>query len=85
LPLEQEQVPISPGRKAIAALRIDLTLADMNRLSSVKSRAGLRTHLDRLTRRIEEGVDELSEIVARTYFSHSLSQRVSGAASPELP
>jgi uncharacterized alpha-E superfamily protein len=85
LPLEQEQVPISPGRKAIAALRIDLTLADMNRLSSVKSRAGLRTHLDRLTRRIEEGVDELSGIVARTYFSHSLSQRVSGAASPELP
>jgi uncharacterized circularly permuted ATP-grasp superfamily protein/uncharacterized alpha-E superfamily protein len=81
LPLEQQQVPISPGRKAIAALRIDLTLADMYRLSAVKSRAGLRSHLDRLTRRIEEGVDELSEIVARTYFSHSLGQRVSGSAS----
>jgi uncharacterized circularly permuted ATP-grasp superfamily protein/uncharacterized alpha-E superfamily protein len=85
LPLEQQQVPISPGRKAIAAIRVDLILADMNRLSSVKSRAGLRTQLDRLTRRIEEGVDELSEIVARTYFSHSLRQRVSGAASSDGP
>jgi uncharacterized alpha-E superfamily protein len=83
LPLEQEQVPISPGRRAIAALRIDLTLADMDRLSSVKSRGGIRTQLDRLTRRIEEGVDELSEIVARTYFSHSLGHRVSGAPRGE--
>jgi len=85
LPLEQDDVPLSPGRKVIAALRTDLVLADMDRLSAVKTRAGLRTQLDRLMRRIEDGVDELSEIVTRRYFSHSFGRRISGAASSEAP
>jgi len=51
----------------------------VNKLSTVRSKAGLRMHLDRLLTRMELGADELSGVIERTYFSHSLERQVSGS------
>jgi uncharacterized alpha-E superfamily protein len=76
MPLEHESGPVSDAQKIIIRLLAELRLGDVKKLSSVRSRSGLRTHLDRLLRRIESGADELSDVVERTYFSHSIERRL---------
>jgi len=78
MPLEQVSGPVSDGQRIVISLLADLRLADVRKLSTVRSRAGIRSHLDRVLTRIERGTDELSDVVERTYFSHSLEQQVSG-------
>ncbi len=85
MPLEQESGPVSDAQKIVISLLAELRLADVRKLASVRSRAGLRTHLDRVLTRIELGADELSDVIERTYFSHSLERQVSGAAGPGTP
>jgi uncharacterized circularly permuted ATP-grasp superfamily protein/uncharacterized alpha-E superfamily protein len=85
MPLEQESGPVSDAQKIVISLLAELKLADVRKLASVRSKAGLRTHLDRVLTRIELGADELSDVIERTYFSHSLERQVSGAAGPGTP
>jgi len=79
MPLEQQSGLISDAQKIVISLLAELRLADVNKLSTVRSKAGLRMHLDRLLTRMELGADELSGVIERTYFSHSLERQVSGS------
>jgi uncharacterized alpha-E superfamily protein len=79
MPLEQESGPISDAQKIVLGLLTELRLADVKKLASVRSKHGLRTHLERLVTRLEDGADELSDVIERTYFSHSLERQVSGS------
>lgn len=83
MPLEQESGPVSDAQKIVIGLLTELRLADVKKLASVRSKHGLRTHLDRLVSRIEDGADELSDVIERTYFSHSLERQVSGSGRVE--
>jgi len=82
MPLEQESGPVSDAQKIVIGLLTELRLADVKKLASVRSKHGLRTHLDRLVTRIEEGADELSDVIEGTYFSHSLERQISGSGRP---
>jgi uncharacterized alpha-E superfamily protein len=79
MPLEQESGPISAAQKIVISLLAELRLCDVKRLSVVRSRAGKRTHLDRVLTRLELGADELSDVIEGTYFSHSLERQISGS------
>lgn len=79
MPLEQESGPISAAQKIVISLLAELRLCDVKRLSVVRSRAGKRTHLDRVLTRLEAGADELSDVIEGTYFSHSLERQISGS------
>jgi len=83
MPLEQAQGPISAARKVVIAARTDLTLADVEKIASVKTRAGRRTHLARLLDRIEQATKELTDVITLTYFSHTQEQRVSTQIVPD--
>ena len=79
MPLEQASGPISEAQKIVISLLAELRLADVRRLSRVRARSGARMHLNRVLLRIERGADGLSDVVERTYFSHSLERQVSGS------
>jgi uncharacterized circularly permuted ATP-grasp superfamily protein/uncharacterized alpha-E superfamily protein len=79
MPLEHTADPISEAQKIVISLLAELRLADVGRLSRVRARSGARMHLNRVLMRIERGADGLSDVVERTYFSHSLERQVSGS------
>ncbi|NJN53061.1 MAG: alpha-E domain-containing protein [Gammaproteobacteria bacterium] len=79
MPLEQKGGLLSTSQRTVIAVRSELQLADVVKLATVKTKAGRRTHLARLLDRVEEGADELSEVITLTYFSHAIEHRVSGS------
>jgi uncharacterized circularly permuted ATP-grasp superfamily protein/uncharacterized alpha-E superfamily protein len=85
MPLEEASGPVSAAQKIVIRLLAELRLADVKKLSTVRSRKGLRTHLDRLLMRIEAGADELSDVIEGTYFSHSLERQISGSGRSVSP
>jgi uncharacterized alpha-E superfamily protein len=85
MPLEEASGPVSAAQKIVIRLLAELRLADVRKLSTVRSRKGLRTHLDRLLMRIEGGADELSDVIEGTYFSHSLERQISGSGRSVSP
>ena len=62
-------------------LKNELKLADPVELGSGVMRFDTRIDLDRLLRRIERDVHELSDHIAERFFSHSSATRVGGAGS----
>ena len=79
MPLEHESGPVSDAQKIVIGLLTELKLANVEKLATVRSKSGLRTHLDRLATRVEDGADELSDVIERRYFSHSLERQISGS------
>jgi hypothetical protein len=63
----------------VTRLRNELRLADPVELGRTVTRFDTRLELDRLARRIERDVHELSDHIAQRFFSHSSPQRVAGA------
>jgi uncharacterized alpha-E superfamily protein len=57
----------------------DLELADMQAVAESVSRSGTRARLERLSRRIESAILELSNLITHRFFSHSRPTRVSGS------
>jgi uncharacterized alpha-E superfamily protein len=57
----------------------EIELADMIALGESLSRSGVRARLERLTRRIEGDLIELSDLITQHFFSHSQATRVSGS------
>jgi len=84
MPLEPTQGPASAAQKIVIAERTELRLADVEKLATVKSRAGRRTHLTRLLERVEAATDNLTDVITLTYFSHTHERRVSSNVGPEL-
>jgi uncharacterized alpha-E superfamily protein len=78
LPTEMDETILSPAQRIVAGLRTDLQLANLHHLAGQRNRAGLRINLDRLMRRVSNGVSELSDLIAGGYFSHSAARQVSG-------
>jgi uncharacterized alpha-E superfamily protein len=66
-------------RRVARQIENELLIADMQQLGESVSRNGSRARLERLTRRIEKDVVELSNLISHHFFSHSIATRVSGS------
>ena len=60
----------------------EIELAARHAIGETLSRSGHRARLERLTRRIESDMMELSDLITQHFFSHSKATRVSGSPSP---
>jgi uncharacterized circularly permuted ATP-grasp superfamily protein/uncharacterized alpha-E superfamily protein len=76
---------MSADRKIVMRLGSELRLADPTELGSMVSRFDARIELDRLARRIDRDVQELSAHIAERFFSHSSPKRTVGARRLESP
>ena len=71
MPLEQDSDNMSEGQRLLLVAHHELLLADPNKLANVISRAGNRTQLRRVLKRLDESLANLSELVTATYFAHT--------------
>lgn len=78
LPNETSDGLATPAQKLIVGLETALRLADVSVLSTPNKRTGNRSALERLIKRVDQETQDLSDLIARTYFSHSMPQQVSG-------
>lgn len=74
---------VTPDRQLARQIASELELADMHTLAETVSKSGKRARLDRLIRRLDSNLLDLSDLISQHYFSHSTATRVSG--SPGLP
>jgi uncharacterized alpha-E superfamily protein len=75
----------TPDQRISTRLSNDLRLADPVELGVTVSRFDARIELDRLARRVDRGVHQLSDYIVDRFFSHSSLKRVSGARRGERP
>jgi uncharacterized alpha-E superfamily protein len=78
LPISTEDGILSPAQRLVTRLSNELRLADPMELGAVTTRFDARVELDRLARRVERDVHELSDHIAERFFSHSSPRRVAG-------
>ncbi len=78
LPHEETAASLNPAQKIITRVCTDIRLTDMIQIAELTKTTKVRANLVRLLKQLDLGVQQLSDIVAHTYFSHSLSQRISG-------
>jgi uncharacterized circularly permuted ATP-grasp superfamily protein/uncharacterized alpha-E superfamily protein len=76
---------MSADQRIVLRLSNELRLADPTELGTTTSRFEARVELDRLVRRIDRDVHQLSEHIAEHYFSHSSPKRTAGARRLETP
>jgi uncharacterized alpha-E superfamily protein len=74
---------MTPDQRIMTRLSSELRLADAVALGATVSRFDTRVELDRLVRRIDRGVHQLSDHIAERFFSHSSPRRVAGARRTE--
>ncbi|MDH5587959.1 MAG: alpha-E domain-containing protein, partial [Nitrospirota bacterium] len=78
LPHEATAASLNPAQKIITRVATDIRLSDMIQISELTKTSKVRVSLVRLLKELDQGVHQLSDIVAHTYFSHSMAQRISG-------
>lgn len=78
LPNEAAEGLTTPAQKLVIGLHSALSLVDVTLLAIPNKRSGNRVALERLIKRIDKDTQDLSDLIARTYFSHSMPQQVSG-------
>jgi uncharacterized circularly permuted ATP-grasp superfamily protein/uncharacterized alpha-E superfamily protein len=78
LPREETSASLNPAQRITTRTCTDIRLADMMQLAELNLKTGVRINLERLLKQLEQNVHQLSDVVAHTYFSHSLVQRISG-------
>jgi uncharacterized alpha-E superfamily protein len=74
---------ITADQRITTRLSGDLKLADPFKLSTTRNASGSRFQLARLTRRVDQGIDELSDEISHYFFSHSAATRISGSLRTE--
>jgi uncharacterized circularly permuted ATP-grasp superfamily protein/uncharacterized alpha-E superfamily protein len=79
LPRRDEDGVPTADQRITTRVGSELQLADMFALSEATGRFEVRSELDRLLRRIEQSVGEMSDHISQLYFSHSAAKRVSGS------
>jgi len=79
LPSSADDGVLSPDQRLVTRLSNELRLADPMELGAVTTRFDARIELERLVRRVERDVHELSDHIAERFFSHSSPHRVAGA------
>lgn len=75
MPNHQLDSNLSETERLLLATQHELVLADVDKLVGVLSKNGVRTHLNRLLKRVEQNMATLQEVITRTYFDHTLGQR----------
>jgi uncharacterized alpha-E superfamily protein len=83
LPAAADDTILAPDQRVVTRLASDLKLADPAELGETVTRFDARIELDRLTRRVDRGVHQLSDHIADRFFSHALLTRVAGARRSE--
>lgn len=83
LPTAEDEGILTPDERLVTRLSSELRLADPVELGADVSRFDARVELDRLTRRIDRDVHQLSDLIADRFFSHASPKRVSGARRSE--
>ena len=83
LPSADNDGLMTPDQRIMTRLSSELRLADPTVLGASVSRFDTRVELDRLARRIDRGVHQLSDHIAERFFSHSSPRRVAGARRTE--
>jgi uncharacterized alpha-E superfamily protein len=83
LPGAESDGILRPDQRLVTRLSNDLKLAEPMELGAPAGRFDTRVELDRLTRRIDRDVHELSDYIAERFFSHSSARRVAGARPDE--
>ncbi|HEX5048760.1 MAG TPA: circularly permuted type 2 ATP-grasp protein [Gammaproteobacteria bacterium] len=83
LPNAGEDGLLTPDQRLVTRLGNELRLADPVELGAAVSRFDSRVELDRLARRIDRDVHQLSDHIAERFFSHSSARRVAGARRVE--
>jgi len=83
LPHTEDEGLLTEDQRIAAQMESNLRLTDVYKLSVTKNRFDARTHIDRLSRDIEQAIEALSDHITRQYFSHSLGRRVSGTLHTE--
>jgi uncharacterized alpha-E superfamily protein len=78
LPHEETSASFNPAQKITTRICTDIRLTDMIQVAEFNKKTKVRVNLERLLKQLDQGVHQLSDIVAHTYFSHSLAQRISG-------
>lgn len=78
LPREENSASLHPAQQITTRICTDIRLADMIQLAEFRKNSKVRANLDHLLKQLDQGVHQLSDIVAHMYFSHSLAQRISG-------
>jgi uncharacterized alpha-E superfamily protein len=79
LPHRGEEGVLTADQRITTRIASELQLADIVALSETLSRFDVRLELDRLLRRVEQGVGDLSDHFSQNFFSHSSPKRVSGS------
>jgi uncharacterized alpha-E superfamily protein len=85
LPERGDDGIMTADRKIVMRLGSELRLAEPTDLASMGSRFDARIELDRLARRVDRDVHELSGHIAERFFSHSSPKRTAGARRLESP
>ncbi len=75
MPKTESEQELSDAQRLLLAAHTDLALADMEKLTAVVSKSGIRTHLSRLLKRTEENLFELQSVMTKTYFDPSVAHR----------
>jgi len=85
MPQEDVHGHLSKAQKVLISIHTEIILADIDKLANTTSKNGNRTHLNRLLNRCEKSIETLTQLITRTYFSHSVGHRVTGSVIPEEP
>ncbi len=75
MPMWETEQGLSHTERLLLATHSDLSLADLDKLATVLSKSGLRTHLNRLLKRTEENLAELQSVLTQTYFDPAIGER----------
>ncbi len=79
LPRDQEKAILSREQRLIETLRGNIKLVDIQELCGTRNKRGKRVLIDRLLTRLEGSLYQLSDAIARSYFSHVLPTRSTSA------
>lgn len=75
MPKAGAEAELTEAERLLLAAHTDLVLADMEKLTTVLSKAGIRTHLNRLLKRTEDNLFALQATLTKTYFDPSMAHR----------
>ena len=84
LPRDTEQAILPREVYLVESITSELRLVDIYALAAQRSRRGTRTDLDNLLRKMQGEFLELSDILARQYFSHAMTVRSGVSAAGSL-
>lgn len=79
LPRDSEMALLSREEYLVEALASELKLLDIDWICQARTKRGKLLHLDRLLERQQNRCLEISDTLARTYFSHATATRSRGA------